>query len=219
MATAQAGAKAWPTELGGVSLEIRDSAGAVYLAPLLFVSPAQINFLAPATLAVGEATLRIVTDRIAAPAGGMRVEAVAPALFIAFPPGDYEGFSTTLPIPAYTGIRVARDGSRTPLPVNECPRPAGGQCFFPIPLRATGEAVYLSFYGTGFRGGDNGNVTCAINGVQVRVDWAGPQGTPGVDQINVRLLPEVLGKPPGAPGFVTLTIGGVVANSAALFFN
>jgi uncharacterized protein (TIGR03437 family) len=209
----------WPTQLGGIRLEVRVSAGVTRLASLVLVSPKQIDFLVPAGAALGEAALAIVGDRGATPAGGMQVDAVAPALFIAFPPGDYEGFSTSLPIPAYTGVRVASDGQQTPLPVNECPRAGGGQCFFPIPLRPTGDVVYLSFYGTGFRGANPVNVTCAINGVQVPVEYAGPQGKPGLDQINVRLLPEVRGQPPIGIGYVTIGIDGVVANFAGLFFN
>jgi len=217
--TARAVAPPWPTQLGGIGVEIRDSAGVTFLAPLLFVSPAQINFLVPATMALGEAVLAIVSDRGATPAGGMYVEHAAPALFIAFPPGDYEGFSTSLPIPAYSGTRVTANGVQTPLPVTECPRSGGGQCFSPIPLHPAGDTVYLSFYGTGFRGANTANVTCAINGVQVPVEYAGPQGTPGLDQINVRLFPEVRGQPPAGPGFVTITMDGMVANFAALYFN
>jgi uncharacterized protein (TIGR03437 family) len=218
-ATAQANAELLPTQLAGISLEIRDSAGVIRLAPLAFVSPTQINFLVPASTALGEATLAISGDSGSAAAGAMQVDAVSPALFIAFPPGDYDFFSTSLPYPAVTGVRVASDGTRTALPVNMCPRPEAGQCFFPIPLRAGGDTVYLSFYGTGFRGANPVNVTCTINGVPVPVEYAGPQGAPGVDQIDVRLRPEVRGRPPLGFGFVALSIDGVVANTAALFFN
>jgi uncharacterized protein (TIGR03437 family) len=218
-ATAQAGPETWPTRLGGIRLEIHDSAGITSLAALAFVSPTQINFLVPASTALGQATLTISGDAGIAAVGGMQVDAVAPGLFIAFPPGDYDSFSTALPIPALTGVRVASDGTRAPLPVNVCPRPEGGQCFFPIPLRTTGDAVYLSFYGTGFRGANPVSVTCTINGVPVPVEFAGPQGAPGVDQINVRLRPEVRGQPPIGLGVVALSIDGVVANTAALVFN
>ena len=54
------------------------------------------------------------------------------------------------------------------------------------------------------------------------VDYAGPQGgTPGLDQINVRLLPDLLiktEKEAFGPGLVTVTIriNGVAANSAVI---
>jgi hypothetical protein len=47
--------------------------------------------------------------------------------------------------------------------------------------------------------------------VPLPIEHAGPQGTPGVDQINVRLLPEA-----GPLTFVTIAIDGVVANTALL---
>jgi uncharacterized protein (TIGR03437 family) len=62
------------------------------------------------------------------------------------------------------------------------------------------------------------NVICTINGVRVPVEFAGPQGTPGLDQINVRLLPEVRGQPPFPFGIVTIGINGVPANGTWLQF-
>jgi uncharacterized protein (TIGR03437 family) len=57
-----------------------------------------------------------------------------------------------------------------------------------------------------------------INGVRVPVEYAGPQGTPGVDQINVRLLPGVRGQPPFSLGIVTISIDGIPANGTWLLF-
>jgi uncharacterized protein (TIGR03437 family) len=93
---------------------------------------------------------------------------------------------------------------------------SGTSCKFePIPLStAGGRSIYLSFFGTGFRGANPDNVTCSINGVRVPVLYAGPQETPGVDQINIRLLPEVLEADPWPFGtVVTIRIDGVPANS------
>jgi len=53
--------------------------------------------------------------------------------------------------------------------------------------------------------------------VRVPVLYAGPQGTPGLDQINVRIWPELRASTmPLFIGFVTLSIDGIVANSAWL---
>ena len=76
----------------------------------------------------------------------------------------------------------------------------------------------MSFFGTGFSGANPVNVLCRINGVRAPVEYAGPQGTPGLDQINIRLGPEVRGQPPISFGIVTITIDGVPANSAWLQF-
>jgi uncharacterized protein (TIGR03437 family) len=214
--TEHASATSWPTRLGGISLEIRDKSGAARLAPLLYVSPSQINFQVPEATALGEAALSIVGDRAPAQAGGMQVEAVAPSLFmINLPLGE----NNAVPFPAAVAVRVASDGRQTPVPVFMCPPAPGAACGpAAIPLPPTGDPTYLSFFGTGFRGANAVKVVCMINGVRVPVEYAGPQGAPGVDQINVALLPAVRGQPPIPFGIVTISIDGVPANGAWLRF-
>jgi uncharacterized protein (TIGR03437 family) len=190
----------WPTRLGGLSLQVWDSAGTTHLAPLLFVSPTQINFQVPAGTALGEAALSIVDDRGIAAAGSMQVDAVAPALFMVSPG-----------VVAATAVLVEPDGTQVPVPVFSC---SGTSCQAePIPLSTAGDRpIYLSFYGTGFRGANPDNVICGdlLTGARVPVLYAGPQGTPGLDQINVGPLPAAL-----LPAWaVSIRIGGVAANSA-----
>jgi uncharacterized protein (TIGR03437 family) len=134
------------------------------------------------------------------------VDAVAPALFM---------LSHANSTPAALGVRVAGGGQQVPVPVFNCFGPPGASPFScgPAPIRLAGDSIYLSFYTTGFRGADSSNVTASINGVRLPIEYAGPQGTPGVDQINVRLLPEAA---LGPPAFVTFAIDGVVANTALL---
>jgi uncharacterized protein (TIGR03437 family) len=196
----------WPTGIRGISLEVRDSAGTARLAPLLYVSPTQINFQVPAGTALGEATLAVVSDGKATQAGGMQVDAVAPGLFM---------ISGTTP--AATGVLVEPDGTQVPIPVFTCfPSPSGINCeVSPIPLSTAGaRGIYLSFFGTGFRGAKQDNVTCSVNGVLVPVVYAGPQETPGLDQINIRLRPEVLVDFFGEVMSVTIRINNVATNSA-----
>jgi len=64
-AAALAYSRPWPTSLGGIGLGVRDSNGTIRLAPLLYVSDNQINFLVPEETALGEATLGIVRDGVA----------------------------------------------------------------------------------------------------------------------------------------------------------
>lgn len=207
-ATERAAAPPWPTRLGGIGLEVRDKAGAARLAPLLYVSPSQINFQVPPATVLGEATLVLVADRASTPAGGMQVDPVAPALFL-----------VNSVVPAALAVRVASDGQQTPVPVFMCPPFPEATCGpARIPLPPTGDPTYLSFFGTGFRGANSVNVICTINGVRVPVEFAGPQGTPGLDQINIRLLPEVRGQPPFSFGIVTISIDGVPANGIWLQF-
>jgi uncharacterized protein (TIGR03437 family) len=195
----------WPTRLGGLSLEVRDSAGTSRPAPLVFVSPTQINFQVPAGTAPGEATLAVARGGETTPAGSMQVDPVAPGLFMASP---------GVLVPAATAVLVEHNGAQIPVPVFTCsPSAEGISCeLAPIPLSAAGDRpIYLSFYGTGFRGANASNVTCSISGVRVPVVYAGPQGTPGLDQINIRLLPEVF---PNMGYEVIISIDGVAANTA-----
>jgi uncharacterized protein (TIGR03437 family) len=215
-ATERAAAPPWPTRLGGISLEVRDQAGAARLAPLLYVSPSQINFQVPEATALGESSLAIVTDRGSTLSGGMQVDMVAPALFLVNRPDPFE--ESGVPVPAAVAVRVASDGRQTPVPVFMCPAFSGGCGPAPIPLPPAGDPTYVSFFATGFRGANPVNVICTINGVRVPVEYAGPQGTPGLDQINIRLQPEVCGQPPIPFGIVTISIDGVPANEARLFF-
>jgi uncharacterized protein (TIGR03437 family) len=209
----------WPTRLGGISLEVRDSAGATLLASLLFVSSTQINFQVPAGAALGEATLAIADGGGTTLAGSMQVDAVAPSLFTA------EGW------PVFTGVLVEPDGAQVPVGVPECV-PDWGCWPSPIPLSTAGDRpIYLSFYGTGFRGANTNNVTCHVqdvnspsSAVQVPVVYAGPQETPGVDQINIRLLPAVLGtlrwdELEGWGALVTIRINGVPVSRASIWGN
>ncbi|HYM09536.1 MAG TPA: FG-GAP-like repeat-containing protein [Bryobacterales bacterium] len=211
----------WPTQLGGISLEVRDSTGATHLAPLVFVSPTQINFQVPTGAALGEATLSIKGSGGSTVAGSMEVDAVAPALFI----------SPDTRMPVMNGVMVEPDGTQVPVAELACNADLGG-CWPAAILLSTagGRPIYLSFYGTGFRGATTGNVTCYVrnadgaNVLQLPVVYAGPQETPGVNQINVRLLPEVaaalsLGGGPGGEwgGFVTIRINGLPANRGWIY--
>jgi uncharacterized protein (TIGR03437 family) len=171
----------WPPSLGGISLEVRDSAGARRLAPLLYVSSNQINFRVPADTAVGEAALSIVSGAGTTEIGGMQVDSVAPGLFMLNPA-----------VPLAAGVIVNPDGSQTPVPLSSCSFDMG--CGLEaIPLSsAGGRPIYLSFFGTGFHGATTENVTFSANGMRLPVAFVGPQQTPGVDQINVQLAPKPL---------------------------
>ena len=172
---------------------MRDSAGAERLAPLLYVSPSQINFEVPAGTIPGDITVDILSGATTITVAS-QVRTVAPGLFTL--PGN---------IAAAFGTRIEADGSQTVLPAG-------------APIALDDRPVYLSLFGTGVRGLSSvDNVTVTIGGLDAQVTYAGPQGiTPGLDQINV-LLPAAL-KGAGNVSLL-LTVDGVSANKVIVDFN
>jgi uncharacterized protein (TIGR03437 family) len=79
------GASSWPTTLGGLSLSV-GSGSAQALAPLLYVSPTQINFQVPNLPAGQEVQLSIQRGGAQnALVGSMQIDDAAPGLFMADP--------------------------------------------------------------------------------------------------------------------------------------
>ena len=126
-----------PTRLGGIGLEIRDSAGATHPALLVFVWSTQINFQVPAV--TGDRRGDTGPDRRSWAEHGRRDarDAVAPGLFMV-----NRGNAT----PAALGVRVAPDGGQTAVPVFNCfgPVVTTFSCG-PAAIQLTGDPVYLSF--------------------------------------------------------------------------
>ena len=82
----------WPEELAGVRVVV-----AGRIAPLLYVSDRQINFLAPSDLAEGVVTLTVTTPAGASPPVEVRVSAFSPGIFAVANAGTVH---TTLEEPA-----------------------------------------------------------------------------------------------------------------------
>ncbi len=70
-----------PTELGGVTIKIVDSANVSHDAPLVYVSPKQINYLIPSDVALGAAQVAIRNGDGVVAQGKLEIVASAPALF------------------------------------------------------------------------------------------------------------------------------------------
>jgi uncharacterized protein (TIGR03437 family) len=184
--TQQAASQALPLSLAGVSLTVRDSAGTSASAPLLYVSPGQINFLMPSGLATGVATFTI-TEGASSPLTAIgAVGQVAPTLFSLS--GNGSGPA------AATAIRVNAGNPTLQFPVTlfDC---SSSPCkALPIDV-GIDTPVYLSLYGTGIRNRSSlDNVLVTINGISVPALYAGPQPDfPGLDQINVPLTLNLRG--------------------------
>jgi uncharacterized protein (TIGR03437 family) len=196
-----------PTALAGVSVSITDSAGTDRLAPLFFVSPGQINLQIPAGTLAGQAAIRVFQQNQVAARGQASVQAASPGLFAANANGKG--------VPAAVAVRVAVDGSQTPLDVYRCGTAPGSCVPVPIDLGAATDQVFLELYGTGIRGRSAlTGVTATIGGQNADVLYAGPQsGYAGLDQVNVRVPRSLAGR--GAVD-VVLTVDGNTANTVTV---
>jgi uncharacterized protein (TIGR03437 family) len=186
----------WPTSLGGVTVQVRDSGNVMHPAGLLFVSSTQVNFQIPAGTALGVATVLLSNDSTTF-SGQILIAAAAPALFMI----DSSG------IAAATAVRITLPTQvQSPVPVFQCLDNLTG-CNLVSIDPGVDAPVYLSFYGTGI-----GNGPAAVNFGSTTVDatYAGPQGQfPGLDQVNVGLPLALHG---AGVVSVTVTVNGVTSN-------
>ena len=201
----QAEGAALPTTLGGISVQLVDSAGTARLAGLYFVSAKQINYVVPSGTLPGTATVNILNN--GTPAGlsaTAEIQTAAPSLFSANADGKGVAAATAVRIVIATRIQ-------SPVTVYECGEKPGTCAGVPIDP-GLDAPVYLSFFGTGIRGAKT--VTMTIGGVDVPVMYAGPQPNyPGMDQVNVPLVLSLRGK-----GLVdvVLTADGVASNAVQI---
>lgn len=152
---------------GGV-LRLRDAAGATLTPELIFSGETQINFIVPAGVARGSASITVTT-----PNGASEF----PVTIAATAPGMFSANGTGQGLAAAQALIVNADKSITTLTVGNGP----------IPVRA-GTEVYLVLYGTGIRGRSPAGIFASVGGAQVEVLYAGPQGTfPALDQVNLRV--------------------------------
>ena len=198
---AQALAQPLPAMLGGATVTVTDSAGVARPAPLIFVSPTQINFQVPDGTAVGVATVGVASGG-ATQTFQAAVQTVAPALFSMNGAGSGVAAATAIQ------VQAGNSQSQSAVPVFQCG--ASGCVAVPIGL-GVDTPVYLTLYGTGIRGRSSlENVTVTIDGVTGQALYAGPTpGFPGLDQINVGLSLNLRGS---GVSNVTVTVDGQTSN-------
>lgn len=166
--------------LGGVTVTVRDTAGNVANAPLLYVSPSQINLLMPSGLATGVATFSIQKSTGEALQAFGGVGQVAPGIFTMNGTGTGPAAATALRFSAGT------PASSFPLPLYDCSRlPC---TTLPVDV-GVDQPVFLTLYATGIRHRNSiDDVLVTINGISVPALYADAQPTfSGLDQINVPL--------------------------------
>jgi len=197
-----------PTDLGGATVQIADSAGVTRSCSLYYASPKQINLLVPDGVAAGPATLTIHQDSGGSVTASVVVGAVAPGLFSMNANGQGVG--------AITAVRMDASGNQTSVPVDSYNPNSKQYTAIPISLGAATDQVYLSLYGTGIRGLSSlAGVVVTIGGVSVPVQAAAAQSQfPGLDQVNVGPLPQSLAGKGNCN--VVLTVDGMTANSVTV---
>jgi uncharacterized protein (TIGR03437 family) len=193
--TASATAQPLPMSLGGVSVSVTDAAGTTRSAPLIYVSPTQINLEVPDGTAAGTATFTITNGSTTTTATA-NVLTVAPSLFSA--DGTGTGVAAASAVQGQATVSVFQCGS-------------SGCTAAPIDV-AVDTPIYLTLYASGIRHLDSlSNVRVTINGISVPVSYAGAQPSfAGLDQVNVSLPPSLQGS---GLSSVLLTVDGRTSNA------
>ncbi|MGA3017041.1 MAG: hypothetical protein ABSF62_07975 [Bryobacteraceae bacterium] len=174
-----------PTTLGGISVQIADSAGNSQLAPLFAVASTQANILIPSGLAAGPATVTVLHGSTPALAGSMTIASSAPGLYSM----NQDGAG----VAAADAFLVTASYQVVNQTVFTCNPPAVRSCLAaPLSLGGASDTLYVELYGTGIRGA--ASVQCFVAGQSVPVLYAGQVAAyPGLDQINISIPKSLVG--------------------------
>jgi uncharacterized protein (TIGR03437 family) len=205
-ATASATALPLPTVLADTQIRTtdRNGAGTTRLAPLFFVSPAQINYLMPAGVEAGPVLLFIETSAGQLMASGrVTVAAVAPGLFAANANGQG--------VAAAVALRIKADGTQSFEPIARLDSATNRMVSVLLDLGPADEQVFLLLFGSGWRARSALTaLTVKLDSVDGEVLFAGAQGSlAGLDQLNVRLPRSLMGL---GEIDINLTVDGKAAN-------
>jgi uncharacterized protein (TIGR03437 family) len=184
-----------PTELAGTTVTVNGVP-----ASLLYVSPTQINFIAPPHLELGATTIIVSNASGSYAMGTSQVAAIAPAIFTV----DATGRGDAAALATIDGF-------------NYVPQP--------FDITVNGRPNILVLFGTGIRhatatnpADDNGvaeAMRVTIDGLEAKVLYAGAQGQfIGLDQINVEFPTALTGG--GRRVEVAVTLNGSPANRVTI---
>ena len=209
LALASQGASELPllTAMAGISVNVKDSAGVERLAPLIYVSPDQINYVVPDGTAIGPATVTVVNGAEVSASGTLQVGQIAPALFSAN--ADGRG------VAAAVAVTVNAGGSPSWQLTFSSEVPAGSRTGVPVDLGGPTDQVTLELLGTGIRGRSSlAGVSVKIGGIDAQVLSAGPYPNfPGIDEVDV-VLPRTLAG--HGESDIVLTVDGAAANTVTV---
>jgi uncharacterized protein (TIGR03437 family) len=187
-----------PTSFGGVSVQVNGKAAFVE-----YVSPTQINVLAPADTATGAVAVSVTNAAGTSNNASVTMQAVLPGLSVA---SNYVRAVRYPDGAVINGTGAAESGYTTSAAVGQGDVIAlYGTGFGPTASSVTPGVVFTGAYAT------TNTVTVTIGGIAAEVLWAGLVG-PGVYQINVR-VPASLGDGNQA---VVASVAGLSSQSAVL---
>lgn len=198
-----------PLMLAGSRVLIRDSSGIEHAAPLFFASPTQLNYLIPAAVTSGSATVTVLKSNGELALGAVQINRLAPGIFAANANGQGAA--------AAVALRVKATGEQSFEPVTQLDPASNRFVARPLDLGPDGERVYLLLFGTGWRFRRVLNdVSVTIGNATVPAEFAGAQGSlVGLDQVNL-LLPRSLRG--GGLLNLRLTVEGQTSNNVQLSF-
>ncbi len=182
-----------PATLAGVSVTVNDIA-----ARLIFVSPAQVNYIVPSNVDPGTAMVKVMYNGAVMAGGTATIENVSPSIFTFSANGQGVAAAQT----TFDGVSFQQaanpDGTPRSLAVGTEARPN-----------------YLVFYGTGLRRRSQmANVSVTVGGIAVNVEFLGAHSRlAGLDQVNVKLPQELRGR---GNVDVVVTVDGRVSNAARI---
>jgi uncharacterized protein (TIGR03437 family) len=177
-----------PLSILGVTVTVTGDDGVSQPAPLFYVSPTQINYLIPAGISSGIATVTVMNNGTMAATGSMRLQSVAPGIYTANQNGS--GVATG------TITRLHADHSQSVEPIEQCD--ANGLNCVPraIDFGVPTDQLFLTLYGTGIRHRtDLSHVKVQIGNENADVQYAGPDPeSAGLDQIKISLPRALQGR-------------------------
>ena len=191
--TAAANSLPLPLTLAGVTVMVNNLS-----APLLYVSPTQINYQIPANVDPGTAVVKVIRGGTEIANGTVTIESVSPSIFTV--KADGKG------VPA---AQTTINGT-TFLPVANADGTARA-----ISVGTTAQPNFLVLYGTGLRRRSSmTNVRVLIGGVQAEVSFLGAHSRlVGVDQMNIKLPQTLRGR---GNVDVAVIIDGKMANTVTI---
>lgn len=200
--TLSGGSSPLPTILAGTTISVNGAP-----VPLFYISPDQINYLIPASVGTGTASVTLYNDGAIIGAGAIQIAMVSPGIFTM----DATGKG----LPAAQIFRLKADRTQSWQPVAGIDPKTGLPFAIPIDLGPESDQVFLVLYGTGARYRSAlSSVQASMGGLDAQVLYCGAQNDyVGLDQINLRIPRDLRGR---GDVNVILNVDGKQANAVVV---